>query len=55
MTFYLVYVDKVMKLLILSLIVQGLKEHEFNDYKNYYWWPHTDGGYNGIVYFNDDR
>ena len=30
------------------------KKHEFNDYKNYYWWPHTDGGYNGIVYFNDD-
>ena len=30
------------------------KRHEFNDYKNYYWWPHTDGGYNGIVYFNDD-
>ena len=31
------------------------KKHEFNDYKNYYWWPHTDGGYNGIVYFNDDN
>ena len=31
------------------------KKHEFNDYKNYYWWPHTDGGYNGIVYFNDDE
>ena len=30
------------------------KKHEFNDYKNCYWWPHTDGGYNGIVYFNDD-
>ena len=30
------------------------KKHEFNDYKNYYWWPHTDGGYNGIVYFNHD-
>ena len=30
------------------------KRHEFNDYKNHYWWPHTDGGYNGIVYFNDD-
>tara|TARA_B100001029_G_C14868255_1_gene343032 strand:+ start:28 stop:693 length:666 start_codon:yes stop_codon:yes gene_type:complete len=30
------------------------KRHQFNDYKNYYWWPHTDGGYNGIVYFNDD-
>ncbi len=30
------------------------KKHQFNDYKNNYWWPHTDGGYNGIVYFNDD-
>ena len=30
------------------------KRHQFNDYKNYYWWPHRDGGYNGIVYFNDD-
>ena len=30
------------------------KKHEFNDYKNYYWWPHIDGGYNGIVYFNHD-
>ena len=31
------------------------KRHQFNDYKNYYWYPHTDGGYNGIVYFNDDN
>ena len=30
------------------------KRHSFNDYKNYYWWPHIDGGYNGIVYFNHD-
>ena len=30
------------------------KRHPFNDYKNYYWWPHIDGGYNGIVYFNHD-
>ena len=30
------------------------KRHEFNDYKNCYWWPHHDGGYNGIVYFNAD-
>ena len=30
------------------------KKHEFNDYKNCYWFPHTDSGYNGIVYFNDD-
>jgi len=25
----------------------------FNDYKNSVWWPHTDAGYNGIIYFND--
>jgi len=31
------------------------KKHPFNDYKNCYWWPHTDEGYNGIVYFNDDN
>ena len=31
------------------------KRHEFNDYENCYWWPHTDSGYNGIVYFNDDN
>ena len=30
------------------------KRHEFNDYENCHWWPHRDGGYNGIVYFNDD-
>jgi hypothetical protein len=28
------------------------KKCQFNDYKNNYWWPHTDVGYNGIVYFN---
>ena len=30
------------------------KRHDFNDYENCHWWPHRDGGYNGIVYFNDD-
>jgi len=30
------------------------KRHPFNDYKNCVWWPHTDTGYNGIVYFNHD-
>ena len=29
--------------------------HSFNDYKNCYWWPHVDGGYNGIVYFNKNE
>lgn len=24
-----------------------------NNYNDYYWWPHHDAGYNGIVYFND--
>ena len=28
--------------------------HEFNDYENCHWWPHTDSGYNGLVYFNDN-
>lgn len=27
---------------------------DYNDYKNYYWWPHIDHGYNCIVYFNQD-
>ena len=25
-----------------------------NDYKNRYWWPHIDEGYNGVVYLNKD-
>ena len=29
--------------------------HDFNDSEKCYWWPHIDGGYNGIVYFNDDK
>ena len=28
------------------------KKCDFNDYKNNYWWPHLDYGYNGIVYLN---
>ena len=28
--------------------------HQFNDIDNCHWWPHTDHGYNGIVYFNED-
>ena len=31
------------------------KRHPFNNYENCYWWPHTDCGYNGIVYFNNDN
>jgi hypothetical protein len=29
-------------------------KNDFNDYKNNYWWPHRDHGYNAIVYFNDE-
>lgn len=28
------------------------KNHKFNDYKNNYWRPHVDEGYNAIIYFN---
>ena len=28
------------------------KNSNFNDYKNNYWWPHVDRGYNGILYLN---
>jgi hypothetical protein len=28
------------------------KKHKFNDYKNNYWRPHLDLGYNALVYFN---
>lgn len=27
---------------------------EENDYKNKYWWPHKDDGYNGVLYLNKD-
>lgn len=32
------------------------KDDEANPWKTHYWWPHHDGGYNGIVYFtkNDE-
>ena len=29
--------------------------NDFNDYKNCFWWPHLDPGYNGIIYFNKDE
>lgn len=28
------------------------KKLNFNDYVNNYWWPHLDGGYNGVLYLN---
>ena len=27
---------------------------DYNDWENYYWFPHIDHGYNCITYFNDD-
>jgi hypothetical protein len=38
---------------LLSTNIIKFNKCEFNDYKNNYWWPHKDDGYNGIVYFND--
>ena len=34
--------------------MQRFFTNDFNDYKNYVWWPHQDNGYNGIVYFSDE-
>lgn len=28
------------------------KSREINDYKNMWWWPHSDSGYNAIIYLN---
>jgi len=30
-------------------------KNDFNNYENCFWWPHTDRGWNGIVYFNKDE
>lgn len=30
------------------------KKDKFNDYENNLWWPHTDDGYNAIIYLNKD-
>ena len=32
-----------------------LTDTSFNSYKTHYWWPHTDPGYTGILYLNDDE
>ena len=29
-------------------------KHSFNDIDNCYWWPHTDFGYNAVVFLNDE-
>ena len=33
----------------------NFKPCAFNDYKNNYWWPHKDVGYNAIVYLNKEE
>jgi len=37
--------------LILSNVAH-FKDPTFNDYKNNYWWPHRDLGYNCLIYMN---
>jgi hypothetical protein len=32
--------------------VASFNDPVFNDYKNNYWWPHTDFGYNCLIYMN---
>jgi hypothetical protein len=32
--------------------VAYFKDLVFNDYKNNYWWPHRDSGYNCLIYMN---
>jgi hypothetical protein len=32
--------------------VAHFKDPVFNDYKNSYWWPHRDPGYNCLIYMN---
>ena len=34
--------------------ISTYKSTEFNDYKNNYWWPHLDEGYNAIIYLNEE-
>lgn len=34
--------------------VSKFHDRAYNNYEKFYWWPHTDLGYNGIVYLNDD-
>jgi hypothetical protein len=35
-----------------TLFYKDEKSLKFNDYKSNWWWPHIDGGYNGICYLN---
>jgi len=35
-----------------TIFFKDEKSREINDYKNNWWWPHCDGGYNAIVYLN---
>ncbi len=35
-----------------TIFYKDLESLKFNDYKSNWWWPHIDGGYNGICYLN---
>jgi len=35
-----------------SMFYSDPESLKFNDYKSNWWWPHIDGGYNGICYLN---
>ncbi len=35
-----------------TLFYKDPESLKFNDYKSNWWWPHIDGGYNGICYLN---
>jgi hypothetical protein len=37
---------------IINTNLTRFRKSSFNDYKNNYWWPHKDSGYNSIIYLN---
>lgn len=37
-----------------TLFYSDEKSLKFNDYKTKWWWPHIDGGYNGICYLDKE-
>ena len=40
---------------VLTNFSKFITDTSFNSYKTHYWWPHTDYGYTGILYLNDDK
>ena len=34
--------------------VSTFHDRSYNNYEEFYWWPHTDLGFNGVVYLNDE-